>query len=274
MKLTGERPIEGQTPDSLLALHAAGYREVRTRLTGDLVLDLGCGLGDGSVEFVGTRPPRRRPGLRRRHRRSGMASHRSEGLSTVCGDGSALPFSDDTFDHVTSSHLIEHFTEPHHHCREIARVLRPDGAAFFLTPNAPADFENPYHVYLFRPEDLAEMLGRYFGSVTVVGIDASDVVKADFDRRRALATRLLRLDPLGIRLRLPRSWFVALHAAGRRIAYRAMSSEQGAGNSGITHEEFHITEHIDPSTLVLFAIAEKPSSDLGGPGPSRSSRGR
>ena len=32
MKLTGERPIEGQTPDSLLALHAAGYREVRARV--------------------------------------------------------------------------------------------------------------------------------------------------------------------------------------------------------------------------------------------------
>jgi hypothetical protein len=32
VKLTGERPIEGKTPDSLLALHAAGYREVRERL--------------------------------------------------------------------------------------------------------------------------------------------------------------------------------------------------------------------------------------------------
>ena len=31
MRLTGERPIEGKTPDSLLALHAAGYREVVAR---------------------------------------------------------------------------------------------------------------------------------------------------------------------------------------------------------------------------------------------------
>ena len=31
MKLTGERPIEGSTPDSLLALHEAGYREVAAR---------------------------------------------------------------------------------------------------------------------------------------------------------------------------------------------------------------------------------------------------
>ena len=49
MKLTGERPIEGQTPDSLLALHAAGYREVIERLGSGRLLDLGCGLGDGSA---------------------------------------------------------------------------------------------------------------------------------------------------------------------------------------------------------------------------------
>src|SRR5690606_5655684 len=51
VKLTGERPIEGQTPDSLLALHAAGYREVRSRVGSGRMLDLGCGLGDGTATF-------------------------------------------------------------------------------------------------------------------------------------------------------------------------------------------------------------------------------
>ena len=31
-RLTGERPMEGVTPDSLLALHAAGYRTIIERL--------------------------------------------------------------------------------------------------------------------------------------------------------------------------------------------------------------------------------------------------
>jgi predicted O-methyltransferase YrrM len=52
LKLTGERPIEGQTPDSLLALHAAGYREVRARVGAGRMLDLGCGLGDGTASFA------------------------------------------------------------------------------------------------------------------------------------------------------------------------------------------------------------------------------
>ena len=32
MKLTGERPMRDVTPDSLLAFHDAGYREVINRL--------------------------------------------------------------------------------------------------------------------------------------------------------------------------------------------------------------------------------------------------
>ena len=60
------------------------------------------------------------------------------------------------------------------------------------------------------------------------------------------------------RHKLPRSWFVALHAAGRRVAYRFMADEQGGGNSGITADEFFVTDAIDPSTLVLLAVAEKP----------------
>src|ERR1019366_10521448 len=44
-RLTGERPMEGVTPDSLLALHAAGYRTVIERLGKGTVLDVGCGQG-------------------------------------------------------------------------------------------------------------------------------------------------------------------------------------------------------------------------------------
>ena len=137
-------------------------------------------------------------------------------------------------------------------------MLHEDGTAFFLTPNAPADFENPYHVYLFGPDDLAEMLGDHFESVTILGLDATPTVKADFEKRREMAAKLLKVDRWGLRHRLPRSWFVALHAAGRRVAYRFLSGEQGGGNSGITDAEFFITDRIDDSTLVLIAVAERP----------------
>ena len=258
MKLTGERPIEGQTPDSLLALHAAGYREVRARMGGGTFLDLGCGLADGTATFASE--DRRLVGIdydpaTAAAARAGKAD---TGLVTACSDGSALGLRDASFDWVCSSHLIEHFVDPTAHVREVARVLAGDGTAFFLTPNAPADFENPYHVYLFDPDDLRRMLGEHFGSVEVLGLDATPTVKADFEKRRAMANKLLRLDVLGLRHRLPRSWFVNLHAFGRRVAYRFLVDDQVQGRSGITDEEFFITDAIDETTLVLLAVASKP----------------
>jgi hypothetical protein len=41
MRLTGERPMEKATPDSLLAFHDAGYREMAARLGPGTVLDIG-----------------------------------------------------------------------------------------------------------------------------------------------------------------------------------------------------------------------------------------
>ena len=82
-QLTGERPQEGVTPDSLLALHAAGYRTVIERL------------GSGHRPRRGLRPgvrvgpvPRpRAPGgrgrLQRRGRRGGAAGLRAVGSRTV-----------------------------------------------------------------------------------------------------------------------------------------------------------------------------------------------
>ena len=258
MKLTGERPIEGQTPDSLLALHAAGYREVRARVGSGRMLDLGCGLGDGTVGFASQDRMLVGVDYDQETAASAVRLHPGVDLTTVCSDGAVLPLRTGAFDDVCSSHLIEHFTDPEHHVREVARVLADDGRAFFLTPNKPADFENPYHVYLFDPEDLTAMLGRHFEQVTLLGLDATPVVKADFEKRRAMANRLLRLDPLGLRHKLPRSAFVWLHATGRRVAYRFTNTEQVGGQSGITDEEFFVTPDIDETTLVLLAVAERP----------------
>jgi hypothetical protein len=44
----------------------------------------------------------------------------------------------------------------------------------------------------------------------------------------------------------------------RASVYRYTNTEQVGGQSGITDEEFFVTTDIDPSTLVLLAIAERP----------------
>lgn len=266
MKLTGERPIEGSTPASLLALHDAGYREVRSRLGAGTVLDLGCGLGDATVTLAG--PDRRLVGLDYDHATT-VAARRRHGLEALVADGATLPLRDRSIDQVCSSHLIEHFVRPEHHVAEVSRVLAPGGTAFFITPNAPADFENPYHVSLFEPGQLASLLGRFFDEVEVLGLDGDDVVRADFARRRRLADRILRVDRWGLRHRLPRSWYVGLHAGARRVLYPVLDRRRPAGPE-ISADRFALGRAIDAETLVLFAVARRPRTRV--PGRRRSDR--
>jgi SAM-dependent methyltransferase len=260
LKLTGERPIEGKTPDSLLALHEAGYREVLARVGPGRLLDLGCGLGDGSARFLDA--TRSVVGLDYEPAAARDASREHPGLLTVCSDGARLALQTASFDWVCSSHLIEHFTDPEPHAAEIARVLTDAGSACIITPNKPADFENPDHLDLFEPDDLRSMLLRHFEHVEIVGLDGDAAVKADFERRRVFARRLLAIDVLNLRHRLPRSWYVALHAGARRLAYpllAAVNKKRSTVSAPVvTAENFSTTANIDTSTLVLFAVASRP----------------
>ncbi len=251
-RLTGERPQEGVTPDSLLALHAAGYRAVRERLGAGRLLDVGCGQGFESVTLGG--PGRVVVGADYSADATAAAAGRP-GLQVTRMDALDLGFADHSFDWVCSSHLIEHFTEPAGHVAEIARVLRPGGAAFFLTPNEPADFENPFHLHLFGRHELAAILSDHFADVQLLGVDAVPRVKDDLAARRIKANRLLALDVFDIRHRIPRSLYVATYTRLLPLAYRLIARQDTGGSTGITADDWFVTEELDDTTPVLLGVA-------------------
>ncbi|MHB8439593.1 MAG: class I SAM-dependent methyltransferase [Acidimicrobiales bacterium] len=257
-RLTGERPLEGVTPDSLIALHDAGYREVCARLGPGRVLDVGCGAGFETVRLAG--PQRSLVGVdySREALTDGAPRLAASGGAALRCDAAALALCDGSFRWVCSSHLVEHFSDPSRHVAELARVLSPDGTGFVITPNAPADFENPHHLRLFGPGELAELLGRFFAEVEILGLDGSDAVKRDFAARRARAGKWLRLDVLGLRHRLPHRWYVAAYERLLPLAYRMLAAGDGGGASGITESDFFLTAEIDETTPVLFAVVRRP----------------
>ncbi|MHB8329630.1 MAG: class I SAM-dependent methyltransferase [Acidimicrobiales bacterium] len=254
-RLTGERPQQGVTPDSLLALHDAGYRAVIERLGPGRILDLGCGQGFESVQFLGA--DRLVVGADYdQGALTGAAGHfGNTGLRLLRSDAARLALGDGSFDWVCSSHLVEHFLRPEEHVAEVARVLAPGGSAFVITPNAPADFENPFHVHLFRRDALAALLGSYFDDVWVGGLDAVAAVKTDLVNRRAKAARLLALDVFDLRHRLPRSWYLGVYTRILPVAYRLLARDDSGGATGITADDFFVTDEVDDTTLVLFAVA-------------------
>ncbi|MDA8355241.1 MAG: class I SAM-dependent methyltransferase [Actinomycetota bacterium] len=261
-RLTGERPQLGVTPDSLLALHAAGYRAVVERLGPGRLLDVGCGQGFESIGL--TALDREVVGVD--YSADAVATAAAQfgdaGLRVARMDALELGLAPASFDWVCSSHLIEHFVQPELHVAETARVLKDDGAAFFLTPNEPADFENPFHVHLFGRTELADVLGRHFEDVWIGGVDATASVKADFAARRRRANRLLALDVLDVRHRIPRGWYVAAYTRLLPLAYRLVARSDTGGATGITADDWYVTEHPDDTTLVLLAIGRRPRRDV------------
>lgn len=262
---TGERPMRGATPDSLLALHDAGYREVVARLRPQdkVVLDIGCGVGDETVKLAG--PGRLLLGGDYNAETAVAASHTwgpggREGTDVRFAgmNGERLGLREGVVDVVCSSHIIEHFTNPVGHVAELARVLADDGTAFVLTPNKPADFENPFHVYLFEADHLASLLRLFFAEVEVLGLEGDPEFKADLAARRASGERLLRLDVLKLRHRMPRSWYVWSYERILPIVYRVLGKKTSGIGSGLDDSHLFISEEIDERTPVLFAIARKP----------------
>ena len=257
-RLTGERPQQGVTPDSLLALHEAGYRAVLERMGGGRILDVGCGQGFESARFLS--PSRQVVGADYSGDAVATAARRygPEGLRVAQMDALGLGFLDSGFDGACSSHLIEHFADPEPHVSELARVLKDDGVLYVLTPNKPADFENPFHLHLFDRDELRSMLERQFHEVWLGGVDAAAHVKDDMTARRVKANKLLALDLFDLRHRMPHSWYVWSYTRLLPLAYRLVAKEDAGGQTGITADDWFVTEQLDDTTLVLFAVARRP----------------
>lgn len=117
--------------------HTAKHALARMPIeTGDVVLDLGCGSG-----YAG-RALRETGGIARAYGLDGspemVDNARSytddPGIGYVGGDFDALPFADDSIDHVWSMEAFYYATDPHTTLSEVRRLLRP-GGTFYCAVN-------------------------------------------------------------------------------------------------------------------------------------------
>ena len=69
---------------------------------------------------------------------------------------------------------------------------------------------------------------------------------------------MLRLDVFDLRHRMPRSWYIAAYTRVLPLAYRLIARGDSGGASGITADDFFVTDVLDRTTMVLFATASRP----------------
>jgi ubiquinone/menaquinone biosynthesis C-methylase UbiE len=124
---------------------------------GELIMDYGCGPGNDVTGFLLYAEPAIVVGvdvsmkaLRLTERRlalHGIPAGRF-GLVRVNESDRRLPFEDRRFDHVNSSGVIHHVSEPLHVLRELRRVLKPSGTCTIMVYNRDSVYFHVYTAYM------------------------------------------------------------------------------------------------------------------------------
>jgi SAM-dependent methyltransferase len=116
-------------------------------------------------------------------------------LAEVQADITALPFSEETFDLMLCSHVLEHVPDDRAAMRELRRVVRPGGRVIVQVPpsDLPETFEDPS---VTSPAERERLFGQY-DHVRICGADYGqrleesgfDVESVDYVARLDPATR-------------------------------------------------------------------------------------
>ena len=169
-------------------------------LTGQDVLEVGCGRGGGAAFVFERFGPRSVTGLDLAHRAIDGCRRRygRAGLTFVAGDAEQLPFADDAFDVVLSVESSHCYADPSRFWREAHRVLRP-GGRLLLADARHAHLSPDSESALFSRDDVAGLQGQLaaagFRTVEEQDITANVVRALELDtpaRRQRIERRVPR----------------------------------------------------------------------------------
>jgi demethylmenaquinone methyltransferase/2-methoxy-6-polyprenyl-1,4-benzoquinol methylase len=132
-------------------------------------------------------------------------------LPFVAGDGTRLPFADDTFDAVTISFGLRNIVDPDAGLRELRRVTRPGGRVVVCEFSSPtwAPFRTVYIEYLMKA---LPAVARAVSSSPDAYVYLAESIRAWPDQA-GLATRLQHAGWTGVEWRNLSGGIVALHRA-------------------------------------------------------------
>lgn len=252
LSFTGERLHEGSSLFSIdLGRHQAAYEMIRSRVRpGERVLELGSGSGYGAARLAEAGVS-----IVAVDRVAPDPRYRNSPCAFVRGDLNRLPLARGRFDWVISFQVIEHLEDPSIYVDAMAQLLNPSGTAIVTTPNRlRSDGVNPYHVHEYVADELAACMGRLFGAVEIQGVGASAEVDRQLEERSARIRRIMRLDPLGLRERLPRGFVEWMFA---RLAVLVRFLGRGSETAAVSWRDFPIGPH-DDGCLDLVAICRRP----------------
>jgi demethylmenaquinone methyltransferase/2-methoxy-6-polyprenyl-1,4-benzoquinol methylase len=181
-------------------------------VAGEIVLDLAAGTGTSSQPFLDRGatvvPCDFSVGMLRVGKRA------KPHLPFVAGDGTRLPFADDTFDAVTISFGLRNIVDPDRGLAELLRVTKPGGRLVVCEFSSPtwAPFRTVYIEYLMKA---LPPVARAVSSSPDAYVYLAESIRAWPDQA-GLAARLQHAGWTKVRWRNLSGGIVALHHATKR----------------------------------------------------------
>lgn len=83
---------------------------------------------------------------------------KADNVTLVSCSGEGLPFSDNTFDHVFSSSVLEHIDDKEKALKEMMRVTKSGGSVIFIIPTYVQSICAFAHLYLYMGKRIAEVM--------------------------------------------------------------------------------------------------------------------
>lgn len=255
-RLHGENTLFGVDLVRHRAAYAFAIEQARAR-GARRVLEVGSGTGYGTAELA-------EAGLEvcAVDRVSPDAEARHPKVEYVRADAGRIPIVADAFDLVVSFQVIEHLEDPTPYLAAMARSTRPEGLTLISTPNlAQSDRENPFHVREYTADELTTLLEPHFEEVEMLGVSATPEPMAYYDERLRRIRRIVALDPLGIRRRLPRGLIDRLFAMFAVVVRRGIADRDGLPE--VSLDDFPVVPATERS-LDLMAVCRRPRAGSAG----------
>jgi len=120
-----------------MAVKALSLYKTRVNISTARVLEIGCGTGDFSIELAkaGASVIALDLSMERIEVVRKKALEKGINLDLYLGDAEETTFPDETFDLILCRSVIEHVNNPKQLIKEMARILKPNGAIQLTAPN-------------------------------------------------------------------------------------------------------------------------------------------
>ncbi len=226
------------------------------------ILELGSGTGYGTAELAEALAARfgtADRGVVGVDRVAPLDVGRRSPAQFLRADLNALPLRGDDFDLVLSFQVIEHLPDPTRYVDALANHLREDGTSLVTTPNAAfSDGENPFHVREYEAQDLHDLLAARFHDVEMLGVSARGEALAYHEARLARIRRIVRIDPFGLRKRIPTKQAEWLFARLALVVRRGIGADERLTRA--TLADFWV-EPAHERSVDLMAVCRRPRRD-------------